>query len=70
MRRWRKERRIPLKQLAAELKVSLSVVSAWEKGVRFPSVTHLEQLAVYTDMPACRLLYPGPDDCPHARLGR
>ena len=57
---------MPLKQMAAELGVSISVVSAWEQGSRFPSVHHLEKLAVYTGMSVCQLLFEGGQDCPQA----
>jgi transcriptional regulator with XRE-family HTH domain len=65
LRRWRQRRRIPLKQLAAKLGVSVSVISAWEKGQRFPNLKHLEAVAKHTGIPTCQFLYHGPADCPH-----
>src|SRR3974390_1713229 len=67
LRRWRQARSMPLKRMAADLGVSVSVVSAWEQGSRFPSVHHLEKLAVYTGMPVCQLLFAGAQDCPRAK---
>lgn len=63
LRRWRKRKHILLKQMAREMGVSIAVVSAWEKGTRFPSVAHLEQLSAYTGILACQLLYSGRSDC-------
>lgn len=62
LREWRRHRHIPLKQMAADLGVSIAVVSAWENGNRFPTAEHFEQLADYTGMPAWQLIYDGPDD--------
>ena len=66
LRRWRRARRIPIKKIAADMEVSVSVVSAWETGSRFPSASHLQQLSVYTGVPVCQFLYAGPADCPQA----
>jgi transcriptional regulator with XRE-family HTH domain len=67
LRRWRTERRIPLKRMAADLGVSLSVISSWEHGTRFPSLKHLEAVSKYTGIPACQFLYRHITDCPHCR---
>ena len=57
-------RRLPLKKVAAELGVSVAVVSAWENGIRFPSAHHLQQLSTYTGFSVCQLLYDGgTEDC-------
>ena len=53
--------------MACDLGVSVSVVSAWENGVRFPSISHLLRLSAYTGVPVCQFLYPHPWDCPNCR---
>jgi transcriptional regulator with XRE-family HTH domain len=67
LRRWRTLQRVPLKQLAADVGVSVSVISAWEHGKRFPSVLHLEALSRHTGLPVCQLLYHDLGDCPRCR---
>jgi DNA-binding transcriptional regulator YiaG len=70
LREWRKSTGFPLKYLADELKVSVSTVSQWENGRRFPSLQRLERLAALMQMRVCCMLYDGPGPCPHgARLG-
>jgi transcriptional regulator with XRE-family HTH domain len=65
LREWRKANRILLKDLAAKVGVSMSTVSAWETGVRFPTGRHLDRLAELMKMPACTLFYHGKRGCPH-----
>ena len=65
VRRWRKARKILLKQMACDLGVSVSLVSAWENGVRFPSVANLQLLSAYTGIPVCQFFYPQDCDCPN-----
>jgi transcriptional regulator with XRE-family HTH domain len=65
LRRWRHDRGIPLKRVAADLGVSTSVISAWENGEYFPSAAHLEQLSAYSGVPVCQFFYPEPGDCPN-----
>ncbi len=67
LRLWRKAEGLPLKRVAHELSVSVSVVSQWERGLRFPSVKNLDQIAQYMDIPVCSLLYEGNSDCPHKK---
>ena len=69
LRDWRAAKRIPLKQIASDLGVSISVVSAWERGTRFPSVVHLQQVADYSGIPVCQLLRPIGLDCPRRSDG-
>jgi transcriptional regulator with XRE-family HTH domain len=64
LRSWRSTRRIPLKQMAADLGVSIATISAWENGRRCPTIEHIAMLSRYTGIPACHLLYDGPGDCP------
>lgn len=65
LRLWRRAEGLPLKRVAHELNVSVSVVSQWERGLRFPSVKNLDMIAQYMDIPVCSLLYEGNSDCPH-----
>ncbi len=52
---WRRENHIPLKQIASELGISISTVSSWELGERFPGGFNLEMLVEYTGLPPCKL---------------
>jgi transcriptional regulator with XRE-family HTH domain len=62
-RAWRLAHQIPLKQIASDLRVSISTISAWELGQRFPSGRHFEQLVNYTGLPPCRLFCVMSDRC-------
>jgi transcriptional regulator with XRE-family HTH domain len=68
LRQWREAAHVPLKRMAADLGVSVSVVSAWEQGECFPTATHLERLSIYTGVPLCQFFYPGPGICPNSHL--
>jgi transcriptional regulator with XRE-family HTH domain len=63
LRQWRKARGLLLKQVASPMGVSVSVLSAWEKGTRIPSLAHLELISSYTGMPVCELLCPDAEAC-------
>ncbi len=65
LRVWRRAEGLPLKRVAHDLDVSVSVVSQWERGLRFPSVRNLDRIAQYMDVPVCNLLYEGRSECPH-----
>jgi transcriptional regulator with XRE-family HTH domain len=65
LREWRKKKRIPLKDIAAQVGVTAATVSAWETGVRFPTGRHLDRLAELMRVPACTLFYHGERGCPH-----
>jgi transcriptional regulator with XRE-family HTH domain len=65
LRVWRREQGHPLKRVAHDLDVSVSVVSQWERGLRFPSVRNLDRIAKYMEVPVCTLLYDGKATCPH-----
>lgn len=54
--RWRQTANLPLKQIARDLGISLSTVSSWERGQRFPSARHFEMLVEYTNLTPCRLI--------------
>jgi len=60
---WRRKRRIPLKQIAADLGVSVNTVSLWELGRRFPTGRHFEMLTEYTGQSPCQLLCVVADQC-------
>ena len=60
---WRKKNNIQLKQIAADLGLSVSTINAWELGKRFPTGRHFELLANYTGVPPCRLFCVMADKC-------
>jgi transcriptional regulator with XRE-family HTH domain len=62
-RNWREKNAIPLKQIARDLGVSISTVSAWESGERFPSGYNFELLVEYTRQPPCKLFCVMADKC-------
>ena len=62
-RNWRLREHIPLKQVAADLGVSIGTVNKWESGKRFPTGRHFELLAEYTGLPPCRLFCVMADKC-------
>ena len=64
---WRRQTGLPLKRVAQDVGVSVSIVSEWEHMHRFPSLANLEALAAYMHTPVCCLLYTGPGPCPHSR---
>ena len=49
---WRQRNSLLLKQIAADLGVSINTVNLWEMGRRFPSGKNIEALTAYT-APAC-----------------
>jgi len=60
LRMWRKRRGVPLKQAAGELGVAVSTWSQWEGSKRFPSDRMLILIAMYLQIPVCRLIrHPG-----------
>jgi DNA-binding XRE family transcriptional regulator len=61
--RWRKEKGFPLKQVAADLGVSISTVNAWERGERFPTGHHIELIVIHTALAPCRLFCVGSNLC-------
>jgi len=65
LRQWRELKGLPLKHMAKELGVSISIISEWEHGHRFPSAATLAALAEYAGTSVCCLLYHGPGHCPH-----
>ena len=53
---WRSKAGLPLKRIAHDIGVSISTVSQWERGTRYPCMEHLESLADYTGIPMCAFL--------------
>lgn len=64
--RWRKSKRYPLKHVAAELGVSIQIVSDWERGRRFPSGKHLLMIESFTKVPLCQFFRAEGLPCPYA----
>ena len=60
---WRRKNRIPLKQIARDLGVSIATVSLWESGKRFPGGYNFEMLVEYTGLPPCKLFCVMADKC-------
>jgi Helix-turn-helix len=60
---WRRKNKIQLKEIAADLGVSISTVSSWEMGERFPGGRHFEMLVDYTGLPPCKLFCVMADKC-------
>ena len=60
---WRRKKKIPLKQIAKDLGVSISTVSSWESGGRFPTGYNFEMLVEYTSLPPCKLFCVMADKC-------
>jgi len=63
LKRCRAEQEWPLKRVAYEMGVSVSVVSDWERGKRFPSKDNIKRLAELYRLPVCRLFCIGADLC-------
>ncbi|NLB70252.1 MAG: helix-turn-helix transcriptional regulator [Lentisphaerae bacterium] len=54
IRAWREYKNLPLKCLASEVKVSISICSQWENGLRFPCPNNLVKLAhIFGCSPSC-----------------
>ncbi len=68
LREWRQGAGLPLKHVARDLGVSVSIVCEWEHGHRFPSIAHLEGISRYVGLPACCLLFHGQGQCPHSQV--
>lgn len=60
---WRRRNHIPLKKIAFDLGVSISTVSSWELGERFPGGFNLNMLVEYTGLPPCKLFCIMADKC-------
>lgn len=60
---WRRKQNVPLKKIAKDLGVSISTVSSWESGERFPGGFNFEMLVDYTGLPPCKLFCVMADKC-------
>ena len=60
---WREKNHLSLKEIAAELGVSIATIHAWESAKRFPSGDNLEILSNYMNTPPCRLFCVLADKC-------
>jgi hypothetical protein len=56
-REWRRQKKIPLKRVAAELGFAVATISKWERGERFPTGENLELIVEYISQPTCHLVY-------------
>jgi transcriptional regulator with XRE-family HTH domain len=55
---WRKNKGYSLQKVADKLDVSVSVISQWERGLRFPSLKNIDKLAEYMDLKVWQLFKP------------
>ncbi len=67
-RAWRNSQKIPMKQIAFDLKVSVSTVSAWENGTRFPSMEHLRRIAKICQVPLCAFFHVCDKKCIYLKV--
>jgi hypothetical protein len=63
LRNWRRKNKVTLKVIAKDLGVSISTVSSWESGERFPGGHNFEMLVDYTGLPPCKLFCVMADKC-------
>ena len=62
-KKWRRQNNIPLKQIAADLGVSITTIDLWESGRRFPCSEHLDALAEYIGLLPCQFFCILADQC-------
>jgi transcriptional regulator with XRE-family HTH domain len=60
---WRRKNNMTLKTIARDLGVSISTVSTWESGERFPTGCNFELVVEYTGLPPCKLFCVMADKC-------
>jgi len=70
MRNWRRSSRMPMKEVAMDIGISVATVSEWEHGNRFPSVEHLLAISRLARMPAPCLICGTNSHCPRGRRDR
>ena len=70
LRKWRHERGLLLKEVAAEFGVAEATWSRWEKQQRFPSPSNLRLLSEFIGVPICCFSYSDPGSCPHCPSNR
>jgi predicted transcriptional regulator len=59
-REWRRQQRLPLKQVATELGFSVATISKWERGERFPTGQNFELVVEYTGQCCASRCAPAP----------
>jgi transcriptional regulator with XRE-family HTH domain len=60
---WRKKNNVPLRKIAAGPGISVSAVSSWEPGGRFPTGGHFQALVNHTGVTDRRLFCIMADKC-------
>ena len=56
IRAWRESQGLKLESVAASVGVSISTISLWERGHRYPNIENLVALASVLRIPPCRFL--------------
>jgi hypothetical protein len=69
LRKWRQGQELPLKHVADDLGVSISVLSQWERGLRYPSIRNLARVAEYMGVPLGPV-FCDRKDCPYRAEAR
>ena len=64
LREWRTGVGWPLKRVSSDLGISISILSEWERGRRFPSGKNLDVLSRYTGIPVSCFFCNREDGCP------
>jgi transcriptional regulator with XRE-family HTH domain len=67
LRAWRVKRNLLLKQVAADMDVSVPTLNAWETGHRFPTAEHLDWISRVTGIPVCLLFCGRNGECPYQK---
>lgn len=55
LKHWRLSQNMAQKEIASDLDIHISVVSAWERGARIPNSFALQEIAAYTGITPCRI---------------
>ena len=63
LKRWRLDRKLPLKHVAEDLDCAMSTFSNWEHGKHLPRKLALGRIARYTGLRPCQLFCPHADSC-------
>ncbi len=56
---WRAAQGLTLAKVAKDLKVSISVISQWERGLRFPSARNLDNVSKHLGITVSQMLDEG-----------
>jgi transcriptional regulator with XRE-family HTH domain len=60
---WRQKHKVPLKEIAYGLGLSVATINSWELGERFPTGKNFQTLVNYTGVPPCKFLCVMADKC-------